>query len=402
MNKDLKYTILYVDDEESNLRIFKNTFRRQYNIVTASSGLQGLALLENGNIDLILTDQRMPGMSGVDFLKKAIDKFPELNRIMITAYTDYDILREAVNTLKIFQYVEKPWKEEEIKSTIDRALELHRLKIENRELTTSLLMNNNELKRINEELNEEIDKHKITQLELIREKEYAENCNRLKSSFLANMSHEIRTPMNSIMGFMDLIVEDDTSVGERDEYMGLVQKSCIQLLHIIDDIVEISKIDSGNIELKRSIVSINELLEKLFIIFKIQALNVDFKLTSLVPEANSSNFYDATKLEQVLVNLIGNAIKFTQNGHIYFGAELTGETVTFFVEDTGVGISSDNFDLIFQRFSQVDGSHIRKFGGNGLGLAISKGYIEKMGGEIWVESEIDRGSRFLFTLPLRG
>ncbi|MDA3927716.1 MAG: response regulator [Prolixibacteraceae bacterium] len=143
MNKDLKYTILYVDDEESNLRIFKNTFRKQYNILTASSGIQGLELLEKGNIDLILTDQRMPGMSGVDFLKKTIDKFPELNRIMITAYTDYDILREAVNNLKIFQYVEKPWKEEDIKSTIDRALELHRLKIENKELTSSLLMNNN-------------------------------------------------------------------------------------------------------------------------------------------------------------------------------------------------------------------------------------------------------------------
>ncbi len=119
-----------------------------------------------------------------------------------------------------------------------------------------------------------------------------------------------------------------------------------------------------------------------------------------MPDADSSNYYDAIKLEQILTNLIGNAIKFTESGHIYFGAELTGETVTFFVEDTGVGISSDNFDLIFQRFSQVDGSHVRKFGGNGLGLAISKGYVEKMGGKIWIESKIDMGSTFRFSIPL--
>jgi response regulator RpfG family c-di-GMP phosphodiesterase len=122
-------------------------------------------------------------MSGIDFLKKAVDKFPELNRILVTAYSDYDILREAVNELKIFQYVEKPWKEDDIKSTIDSALEIHRLKMENQKLTSILLASNDDLKRINEELNEEIEKHKETQLELIRAKENAENSNRLKSAF---------------------------------------------------------------------------------------------------------------------------------------------------------------------------------------------------------------------------
>ena len=241
MSDPRKYTILYVDDEESNLRIFKNTFRKDYNILTATSGTEGLEVLNTQDVDLILTDQRMPGMSGSDFLKKVFSKYPELNRILVTAYSDYDVLREAVNELKIFQYVEKPWREEDIKTTIDSALEIHRLKIENQNLTSSLLVKNEELTRINKELSAEIDRHKQTQLELIKEKEYAENCNRLKSAFLANMSHEVRTPMNSIMGFVDLIFEDYISQETKREYMNIVQGSCSQLLHIIDNIIEISK-----------------------------------------------------------------------------------------------------------------------------------------------------------------
>jgi len=400
MIDEKKYTILYVDDEESNLRIFKNTFRRQYNILTASSGLEGLSLLEKGDIDLILTDQRMPGMSGIDFLKKAIDKFPELNRILVTAYSDYDILREAVNELKIFQYVEKPWKEDDIKSTIDSALEIHRLKMENQKLTSILLASNDDLKRMNEELNEEIDKHKLTQIELIREKENAENSNRLKSAFLANMSHEIRTPMNSIMGFMSLLEEQDLPGETKKDFMGIVQKSCAQLLHIIDDIIDISKIDSGNVELKKVQFSVNELLEKIYKLFKLNAKDIGFELKSLLPVDCSKVYNDAVKLEQILVNLIGNAFKFTHSGHVILSVEVVKGEILFYVKDTGIGISEENFDMIFDRFSQVESSTKRKYGGNGLGLAISKAYVEKMGGKIWVESELGQGSTFYFTIPI--
>ena len=395
-----KYTILYVDDEESNLRIFKNTFRREYNIFTANSGLNGLDMLEKEEVDLILSDQRMPGMSGVDFLKKAMSRYPDLNRILITAYSDYDVLKDAVNDLKIFQYIEKPWKEDDIRTTIDNALEIHRLKIENRKLTSSLLENNVELKRINEELNEEIEKHKQTQLELVREKEYAENCNRLKSAFLANMSHEIRTPMNSIMGFLNLLEEEDLLSETKLEYMSIVRKSAEQLLRIIDDIIEISKIESGNIELKKNRFSVNELLDKLYKIFKLRVANVKFELVSLLPENSDFLNNDAGRLEQVLGNLIDNAIKFTDEGQVLFGAEANGKEISFFVKDTGIGISSENFEMIFDRFSQVESSTSRKYGGNGLGLAISRAFVKKMGGRIWLESEPGKGSAFFVALPI--
>lgn len=399
MSDPRKYTILYVDDEESNLRIFKNTFRKDYNILTATSGTEGLEVLNSQDVDLILTDQRMPGMSGIDFLKKAFSKYPELNRILVTAYSDYDVLREAVNELKIFQYVEKPWREEDIKTTIDSALEIHRLKIENQNLTSSLLVKNEELTRINKELSAEIDRHKQTQLELIKEKEYAENCNRLKSAFLANMSHEVRTPMNSIMGFVDLIFEDYISQETKREYMNIVQGSCSQLLHIIDNIIEISKIDSGNVELRKVKFEVNDVVNYVYKSFSAK-VGQNISLSCNLAQESILIYNDSLKLEQVLKNLLDNALKFTTKGVVEFGVQLKADQVFFYVKDTGIGIDPENFNLIFERFSQVENAFSRKYGGNGLGLAISKAYIENMGGKIWVESELGKGATFNFTIPL--
>ncbi|HPB05767.1 MAG TPA: ATP-binding protein [Prolixibacteraceae bacterium] len=399
MSDPRKYTILYVDDEESNLRIFKNTFRKDYNILTATSGAEGLEVLNSQDVDLILTDHRMPGMSGIDFLKKAFSKYPELNRILVTAYSDYDVLREAVNELKIFQYVEKPWREEDIKTTINSALEIHRLKIENQNLTSSLLVKNEELTRINIELSAEIDRHKQTQLELIKEKEYAENCNRLKSAFLANMSHEVRTPMNSIMGFVDLIFEDYISQETKREYMNIVQGSCSQLLHIIDNIIEISKIDSGNVELRKVKFEVNDVVNYVYKSFSAK-VGQNISLSCNLAQESILIYNDSLKLEQVLKNLLDNALKFTTKGIVEFGVQLKADQVFFYVKDTGIGIDPENFNLIFERFSQVENAFSRKYGGNGLGLAISKAYIENMGGKIWVESELGKGATFNFTIPL--
>jgi signal transduction histidine kinase len=331
MNDEKKYTVLYVDDEESNLRIFKNTFRRDYNILTATSGKEGLAMLEQQDIDLILSDQRMPGMSGIDFLKQAIDKYPDLNRILVTAYTDYDILREAVNKLKIFQYVEKPWNEDDVKTTIDSALEVHRLKTENQILTSSLIENNDELKRINEELNEEIDKHKKTQLELVKENEYAERCNMLKTAFLANMSHEIRTPMNSIVGFSGLIGDPDVKPESKVEFIGIIQKSCSQLLNIVNDIIEISKIETGNVELKLKTVEVKPMIERYYKTFLIEAnkKGLELKIDLGNCENNVCVMADEPKLEQIFTNLIANAIKFTHQGSIVLQAKCIGDVIQF-------------------------------------------------------------------------
>ncbi len=402
MNDLKKYTILYVDDEELNLRIFKNTFRRDYNILTATSGSEGLDVLEKGNVDLILSDQRMPGMTGIDFLKKAIEKNPDLNRILVTAYSDYEILKEAVNEVRIYQYVEKPWKEEDIKLTIDSALELHRLQKENLRLNQFLQEANNELTNANETLKLEIELHKKTQTELLKEKEHAEQCNRLKSAFLANMSHEIRTPMNSIIGFSGILHESVNDPELLEKYLDIIEKSSWQLLTIVSDIIEISKIDTGNLEMKLSPVDLNPLIEKVFYQNQSDFANKgpEFVLDSILPFGSSKVLGEYSALVKVLNNLINNAFKFTENGSVHLGAKKLENQILVYVKDTGIGIAQENFDLIFDRFSQVDSTKTKRQGGNGLGLAISKAYIEEMKGKIWVESCLNEGSIFFFTLPL--
>lgn len=401
MNELEKPTILYVDDEESNLRIFKNTFRKKYNVVTALSAMEGLKILENKKIDLILSDQRMPGMSGIEFLKLAFEKYPDLNRILITAYSDYDILKDAVNEIKIFQYVEKPWNEDDIQGTIDSAIKIHRLQIENHKLTKNLIDSNGELLKKNDELNNEIEQHKKTQLELIKEKEYAESCNRLKSAFLANMSHEIRTPMNSIMGFLSIIEDEELPSELKKEYMQIIQSSCTQLLHIIDDIIEISKIDTGNVELKMESFSLNALMERLYksMLILLKDSNIEFELVSVLSDNKQLIYSDPVRIEQILSNILLNAFKFTDKGKIQFGVNIEDEDMLFFVKDTGIGIAEENFDMIFNRFNQVESAMQRSHGGNGLGLPIAKAYVNKLGGKIWVESQLGQGSVFYFKIP---
>ena len=147
-----RFTLLYVDDEESNLDIFRNTFRREYNILTANSGYNALDLLQTEHVDLILTDQKMPEMDGVDFLKLTLDKYPNLNRILITGYTDFTALKNAVNEAKIFQFIQKPWTEENLKNVIENALEIYKLRHENETLTIELQKKNDQLEKINKEL----------------------------------------------------------------------------------------------------------------------------------------------------------------------------------------------------------------------------------------------------------
>lgn len=401
MSENKKYTILYVDDEESNLRIFKNTFRRDYNILTATSGDLGLELLQREEVDLILTDQRMPGMSGIDFLKNAMEKYPELNRILVTAYSDYDILREAVNELKIFQYVEKPWREEDIKTTIDSALEIHRLKIENQKLTQVLQKSYDDLTHVNQSLLNEIEQHKLTQEALIAEKEYAQQCNMLKSAFLANMSHEVRTPMNSIMGFSDLIMEQDLEPQTRNQYLQVIYNSCTQLLNIMTDIVEISKIESGNIEVVNAQLDVVDLVNEAFAFCAplAQKKKLLLRIETTLGIGQVWVWGDRNRLIQALNHLIENGIKFTDVGEVVVYIAATESQVEIRIKDSGVGIDPAHFDLIFDRFSQVENFSNRKHGGNGLGLAIVKAYIELMSGKIWVESELGQGATFGIQFP---
>ncbi len=248
----------------------------------------------------------------------------------------------------------------------------------------------------------DITEQKNTERELVRAKEKAEESDLLKSAFLANMSHEIRTPMNGILGFTELLKDPDLSETEKDKFIRIIEKSGIRLLGIINDIIDLSKIESRQVVTKLNPTNINKQLVFLQSFFLPEAESKGIRITLRTglegPEAVVIT--DQEKLYAILTNLIKNAIKFTQGGSIYIGYEKKSGSVEFFVKDTGCGIPALKRGIIFERFRQGENSFSRAYEGAGLGLAISKGYVENLGGKIWVESEEGVGSTFYFTIPI--
>ena len=250
-------------------------------------------------------------------------------------------------------------------------------------------------------IKEDISLRKKMENELILAKQKAEESDRLKSAFLANMSHEIRTPLNSIIGFSRLLTDPGFDKRQKHEFIQHIIGSGDILLNIINDIMDISKIESGEITVKNVPVYVKPFIEEIRGRFEIRMKEEELDFIFMLPEKETNVFVfaDPDRLSQVFNNLISNALKFTEKGNIRVGYETFGDYILFHVSDTGVGIPKEYHSAIFERFRQVEASYKRKQGGNGLGLAISKKLVEIMGGTIWVESEPGKGSTFYFTIP---
>ncbi len=248
-----------------------------------------------------------------------------------------------------------------------------------------------------------IQKEREQELRLAKQK--AEEADRLKSTFLANMSHEIRTPMNAILGFSELITRERIPNEKKQVYADYIKSNGKLLLTLIDDIIELSKIESGIYTIRRQPIELESLFEELhhYAIAERKRQKRDIQIIRdiKIDKEISNVLADGERIKQVMLNLLNNAIKFTHEGSIKLGYNIPNNvTIEFYVSDTGIGIPKDMQTLIFERFRQADESARRQFGGAGLGLTISKKLVELMGGKIWVESEPGKGSCFRFTLPL--
>jgi PAS domain S-box-containing protein len=259
-------------------------------------------------------------------------------------------------------------------------------------------------------MKQDITERKKMEEELISAKNKAEESDKLKSAFLANMSHEIRTPMNAILGFSQLLDEPGLTIEERFHYINLIQNSGNDLMNLIDDIIDISKIEAGQMKIVKTRYSPDQVLHELDFSFK-EFLKTKRNIINLsITFKNQNNpggiilHSDVDRFKQVFKNLLNNAIKFTEKGHIEFGYQPVRlnnrKFLEFYVSDTGIGIPEDKYDLIFESFTQVRDSDTKLYGGTGLGLSITKKIVEILGGSIRVTSVVGKGSTFYFTLPL--
>jgi len=249
---------------------------------------------------------------------------------------------------------------------------------------------------------EDVTEKKKMIKELIAAKEKAEESDRLKSAFLANMSHEIRTPMNGILGFADLLKRSHLSDEKQKDYIDIIEKSGERMLDLINDLINISKIESGQLDLSFAEININAQLNFMYEFFQIEVEKNGLKMNlhCPVPVDKAKLVTDREKFDAIVSNLIKNALKFTKEGRIDIGYEPQEEQIKFFVKDTGTGIPKEKQEAVFGRFVQADSHMSREYEGAGLGLSITKAYVEALGGKIWLESEEGKGTQIFFALPV--
>lgn len=357
---DNRELILYVDDEQKNLDSFRVLFRKDYDIKLATSAMEGMQIMEDRDVKLVITDQRMPNMTGVEFLEKISDIYPDVTRVILTGYSDEEAIISAINKGKVFRYITKPWKREELKQTIDYALEAYRLKSQNKELLERL-------KKANKELDE----------------------------FVYRASHDLRAPIASILGLINL-AKTETDLDQLKKYLELEEKSVNKLDHLLKDIIQFSR--NTHLEVNSENIDFSTLINTVFEAHRFfefsESIKKDFKINGDIA-FNSDEF----RLEIILNNLISNAIRYCdykrEDPNLFINVEVNKDWATITVKDNGIGIDEEQMDRIFDMFYRgIDDNT-----GSGLGLYIVKETVDKLSGRIYVNSKIGEGSEFVVEIP---
>lgn len=355
-----KNKILIVEDELLVATDLKESLENiGYNVLDiVTDGCNAISKAKDEMPDIVLMDIMLNGtIDGIDAAKE-ITRFLDVPVLFLTAYCD-DEIKERVKEINPYGYILKPFNFREVEANID----------------------------------------------IILNKIHSERKCRDASKFIANISHEMRTALNGILGFVDLLKDKAYTEKEKDTFIDIIENSGEYLLKLVTDIIDISKIESGEFKIKESIHNLNTIIKEIHSFFTIDIIrknkkNINIEYHCGLDDCNSYLYLDDIRIKQILLNLLSNAVKFTDEGVIEFGYKVKESNIEFFVKDSGIGIKEEETGMIFDRFKQAS-NRKSKHGGFGLGLMISKKLIEQMKGSIWVESQINKGSIFFFKIPFK-
>ncbi len=419
MNAELK-VLLIEDDEDDYIMtrdMLRASARQKYDLQWITNFKDGLEAVIQADYDVCLLDFRLGGSTGLELLQQAVSRGCKVPIILFTGQVDHDTDIEAIKSgaadylvkqqvtpllleRAIYHAIERKQAQEELRALNEKLGRQNAILAESRSTAVKLMEQAETARAEAERTNRQLEASSMQANLMARESLRA---NKAKSEFLANMSHEIRTPLNAIIGFSDLL-SDETLSEQQETYVNVICHAGGNLLGLINDILDFSKIEAGRLDTECVHCSLKELVESVdaFLRSEAERKGLEFRITHDA-EVPARVYSDPTRIRQCLVNLIGNAIKFTDRGHVHVNLSVAQSDgrhlIRFDIEDTGIGIAEDKLGIIFDSFSQANSSTTRNFGGTGLGLAITRSLAELLGGSVSVTSKLGQGAVFSLVIP---
>lgn len=377
--------VLFLDDEINILKaIQRELMDAPFDTAVTTVPEEALQILEKENIKVVCSDQRMPSMSGIDFLTRAREKKPDTVRILLTGYADVQAAEDAINLCQVYRFLQKPWDSRELKATLEQAIHHFDLVEENRNLF-------------------ELTKAKIRELELTNRK--FKTMYQAQRDFTNTVSHELKSPLSSVKTAIDIILSKTAGplTEQQDKFLGQAKGSVERLQRLINDILDLSRLTSAKQVLHLEYGQINQILHEVVENHRPLAQKNGLKLIGEFDQTVPEVPLNPDKIRQLLINLTDNAVKFTPAGGqvtLISRHKPEGNHIEIEIRDTGCGIKSDDIPKLFHAFQQLDLPEQKRAEGTGLGLTICKEIIDRHCGKIWVTSQEGKGSSFFFVLPI--
>ena len=376
------HNLLIIDDERDILSALRRQFRKDYKVHIAASAEEGLELMTEHPIQVIISDQRMPGMKGAEFFDRVKHDFPDATRLLLTGYADIQAVIEAINDGNIFRYITKPWDPVELNTIVREAFDRHDLIVKNKQLLDAL-------QEANMDLEKRVDERTASLIAL----------NNQKDRMIGIVAHDLLGPLGTIRMCNEVTSASGTSDSVRTEFYGLIEETTEKAIQLITDLLDVSAIATGNLVLKKREVLLHDLLAKVIRHNTPLGANKGIDL-ELVDEAPDSWNIDSHRIEQVLDNLIGNAFKYSHSEtKVTLRAYEEKQHLRIDVTDQGQGIRAEEMDQLFGEFQKTNTLPTGSESSNGLGLSICKRIVELHGGTIQASSEFGVGSMFSIALP---